>query len=63
MDWEGQSKGYAITSSSLPYFRYSGGIFLLVEIHVSNSPIDWQGMWVKDFIHIELAYKCAQNYM
>ena len=28
----------------------------------SNSPIDWQGMWVKDFIHIALAYKCAPNY-
>ena len=37
------------------YCRY-GGILLLEEKTVSNSPIDWQDIWVKDF-------KCTLNNM
>ena len=36
------------------------GIVLLEEKIVSNSPVDRQDMWIKDFIHIALACKCAQ---
>ena len=43
--------------------QYSEGIVLLEEKNVSNSPIDWQDMWVKDFLHIALACKYASNYM
>ena len=42
-----------LANSSLPYSRYLG-IVLLEEIIVSNSPIDWQDLGVKDFIHIAL---------
>ena len=51
-----------LANSSLPYCRYAG-IVLLEEKLVSNSPIDWQDMFVKDFIHIALACKRALNYM
>ena len=51
-----------LTNSSLPYCRY-GGIVLLEKKIVSNSQIDWQGMFVKDFNHIALACKRAPNYM
>ena len=50
-----------LSNSSLPYCRY-GGIVLLEEKIVS-SPIGWQYMWMKAFIHIALACKCAPNYM
>ena len=41
---------------SLPYCRYAD-IVLLKEKIVSNSLLDLQDMWVKDFIHISLACK------
>ena len=40
-----------------------GSAIVLLEVKiVSNSPRDGQVMWVKDFIHIALACKCALNY-
>ena len=64
---EGQSRGYDMTidqlaNSPLPYCRYGGIVFLGAKI-VSNIRIDWQDMWVKDFIHIALVCNCAPNYM
>ena len=43
-------------TSSLPYCRYAG-IVLLNEKVVSNSLINLQDMWAKDFIYIALACK------
>ena len=43
-----------LANSSLPYCRYAG-IVLLEEKIVSNSLINLQDMWVKDFIYIALA--------
>ena len=51
-----------LANSYLPYCRYWGNVLLEDNI-VSNSPIDWQDMWAKDFIHIALVCKCAPNYM
>ena len=36
--------------------HYYGGIVLLEEKIVSNSPLDLQDMWMKDFIHTVLAH-------
>ena len=51
-----------LANSSFSYCRY-GGIALLEEKIVFKSPIDWQLMFVKDFIHIALACKRALNYI
>ena len=51
-----------LANSSLPYCRYAG-IVLLEEKIDFNSPTARQDMFVKDFIHIELAWKSALNYM
>ena len=47
-------------NSFLPYCRYRSMVLLEKKI-VSSSKIDWQDIWVKDFIH--MACKCAPNYM
>ena len=45
-------KGYEMTSlQTVPcHIAGMGGSVLLEEKCVSNSPIDWQDIWVKDFI-------------
>ena len=42
--------------------EWGSGIVLLEKKIVSNSPRDWLDLVVKDFIHVELACKCAPNY-
>ena len=55
-DPEGQLRGYDMTSlQTVPsYCRYAG-IVLLEEKLVSNSVINLQDKWVKEFIYIALA--------
>ena len=50
-----------LTNSSLPYCRYAG-IVLLEEKIASNRLINFQDMWVEDFIYIVLACKWPPNY-
>ena len=57
---EGQPRGYDMTSLQAVPCHITG---MRALSYVSNSPIDWQDMWVKDFIRIALACKCASNYM
>ena len=50
-----------LANSSLPYCRYAG-IVLLKEKIVSNSLIDLEDMWLRDFIHRSVACKWPPNY-
>ena len=63
--WKASQGGDMSSLQTVPCpiaYRY-GGIVSLEEKIVSNSPIDWQDMWAKDFIDIVLACKCDLNYM
>ena len=51
-DPEGQSRGYDMTSLQTVPCHIAG---ILEENIVSNSLINLQDMWVKDFIYIALA--------
>ena len=60
MDPKGQSRGYGMTSLQTVPCHIAGryaGIVLLEEKIVSNSLINLQEMWVKEFIYIMLACK------
>ena len=60
MNWdqEGQSRGYDMTSLQTEPC-HSAGIWHCLDgkENVSNSLINLQDMWVKDFIYIALACK------
>ena len=58
-DLERQSRGYDMTSLQTVPCHIVGvlALSLAKEKIVSNSLIDLQDMWVKDFIHIAVAFK------
>ena len=61
---EGPVKGVwhdQLANSSLPYCRYAGIVFM-EERNVSNSLINLQYLWVKDFIYIALVCKWPLYY-
>ena len=58
-DPEGQTKWYDMSSLQTVPYQIVGIWHCFAG---TNSPIDWQNMWVKDFICIALVCSKAPNY-